>query len=126
MDWLKDFFLFPENMTTVAFLLFLIRKTIAFIGTIIIFTGAISAFVQFFGKKKNSNKSIDTIDTIRLKFGRTIILGLEFIVASDVIATTTTPDYYSVGILAALVGIRTILTFFMNRELLDLSKNRKA
>jgi uncharacterized membrane protein len=63
------------------------------------------------------------INAIRLRLGRTLILGLEFIVAADLIGTTTTPDYYSVGLLAIIVVIRTILSFSINRELMSLSKD---
>jgi uncharacterized membrane protein len=43
------------------------------------------------------------INQIRLRLGRVLTLGLEFIVAADLIGTTTTPDYYSVGIVAIIV-----------------------
>lgn len=63
------------------------------------------------------------INTIRLNLGRTLILGLEFIVAADLIGTTTTPDYYAVGLLAIIVLIRTVLSFSINREIESLSKD---
>jgi uncharacterized membrane protein len=62
------------------------------------------------------------INTIRLELGHTLILGLEFIVAADLIGTTTTPDYYAVGLLAIIVLIRTFLSFSINREIAALSK----
>jgi len=62
------------------------------------------------------------VNKIRLRLGRTLILGLEFIVAADLIGTTTTPDYYSVGLLAIIVVVRTILSFSINREIMSLTK----
>lgn len=62
------------------------------------------------------------INQIRLTLGRVLILGLEFIVAADLIGTTTTPDYYSVGLLGIIVVIRTILSFSINRELMSIVK----
>lgn len=64
----------------------------------------------------------DKINKIRLDLGRILILGLEFIIAADLIGTTTAPDYYSVGIVAIVVAIRTILSYSLNRELKSLSK----
>ncbi|MDN3505741.1 MAG: DUF1622 domain-containing protein [Simkaniaceae bacterium] len=122
MEWIEHFFLIPDEATSLEIILLLIRKIVALIGVIIILWGAIVGIFQFLFQRKNHSKHFDSIDVIRLKFGRTIILGLEFIVAADVIATTTAPDYYSVGILASLVGIRTLLTYFMNKEMLALSK----
>ncbi len=52
------------------------------------------------------------------------MLGLEFIVAADLIGTTTTPDYYSLGIVAGIVAIRTLLNYSLNRELTALSKEK--
>jgi len=120
MDWIHSFFSVPEGTTFFLFVLLIIKKLIAAIGVLVIFFGAAVAIYNFCGHRK-STKRLNGIDRIRLEFGRTIILGLEFIVAADVIATTTAPDYYSVGILASLVGIRTLLTYFMNRELRTLS-----
>jgi len=122
MEWIEHIFLIPEESTSIEIVLMLIRKVVALIGVVIILWGAFVGIYQFLFKRSNSSKRFDAIDVIRLKFGRTIILGLEFIVAADVIATTTAPDYYSVGILASLVGIRTLLTYFMNKEMLALTK----
>ena len=83
--------------------------------------GALLVFYRFTTQWNKRNN----IDVIRLEFARVIILGLEFIVAADVIATTTSPDYYSLGILASLVTIRTLLTYFMNKEVNTLSEKRK-
>lgn len=52
-------------------------------------------------------------------------MGLEFIVAADLIGTTTTPDYYALGILAIIVAIRTVLSFTLNRELMALNAEGK-
>jgi uncharacterized membrane protein len=64
-------------------------------------------------------KGIETTDInkIRLSLGRILTLGLECIVAADLIGTTTAPDYYSVGLVASIVLIRTVLSFTLNREI---------
>lgn len=58
-----------------------------------------------------------SIDYIRLELGRSIALGLEFFLAGDIIRTIVTPDYYEIGILSILVIIRTVLTYFLGKEL---------
>ena len=62
------------------------------------------------------------INQIRLRLGRVLTLGLEFIIAADLIGTTTAPDYYSVGIVASIVLIRTLLSYTLNREINDISQ----
>lgn len=116
MEWLNT------NLHTI---LFFIQRSISFIGIIVILAGALQAiylYLLILFKKPNQNNSSLTINSIRLILGRTIVLGLEFIVAADLIGTTTTPDYYAVGILASIVAIRTVLSFTLNRELIALSK----
>ncbi len=102
----------------------IIQHTVSFLGILIILVGTLIALYQFlhslFSPKTAARKNI--INKIRLNLGQAIILGLEFIVAADLIGTTTTPDYYSVGILASIVLIRTLLSFTLNKEILSLSK----
>jgi uncharacterized membrane protein len=54
----------------------------------------------------------------RRKVGRVILLGLEFLVAADIIRTVAvTPTFQSVGVLAIIVLIRTFLSFTLEVEL---------
>lgn len=99
-----------------------IQHTISFVGILIILSGILLAFYQytlylFFQRSTQEEK----INLIRLDLSRALILGLEFIVAADLIATTTAPDYYSVGIVAIIVVIRTILSYSLNREIAGLT-----
>src|SRR5207248_3309162 len=102
----------------------IIQRTISLLGTLVILSGVLIAlfnYIRIYFKVKAEQQPV-TINAIRLKLARTLILGLEFIVAADLIGTTTTPDYYSLGILASIVAIRTFLNFSLNRELIELSK----
>jgi uncharacterized membrane protein len=54
----------------------------------------------------------------REALGRTLLLGLEFLVAADIIRTVAvTPTFQSVGILAGIVAIRTFLSWSLELEL---------
>lgn len=105
-------------------ILFVIQRSISFVGVLIIFVGVISALYQCLYLVVTGQLSDPTqgLNTIRLRLARVLTLGLEFIVASDLIGTTTAPDYYTVGILAIIVIIRTVLSFSLNRELASLNK----
>ncbi len=101
----------------------MIQHSISFVGVLIILSGILLALGQYLfytvtGRLTDGVK----VNGIRLNLGRILILGLEFIVAADLIGTTTTPDYYAVGILAIIVAIRTLLSYSINRELMMLPK----
>jgi uncharacterized membrane protein len=101
-----------------------IQHIISFSGVLIILSGVIwslSLYIYYICTRQMKEHG-SKINDIRLSLGRTLILGLEFIVAADLIGTTTAPDYYSVGILASIVLIRTVLSFSLSRELMGINK----
>jgi uncharacterized membrane protein len=54
----------------------------------------------------------------RQMLGRSILLGLELLVAADIIRTVAvTPTFESVGVLAIIVLIRTFLSFSLELEI---------
>jgi uncharacterized membrane protein len=56
--------------------------------------------------------------TYRRRLGRSILLGLEFLVAADIIKTVAvTPTFESVGVLALIVLIRTFLSWTLELEI---------
>jgi uncharacterized membrane protein len=55
---------------------------------------------------------------LRRALGRSILLGLELLVAGDIIRTVaTTPTFENLGVLAVLVLLRTFLSFTMELEI---------
>ncbi|WP_058533888.1 DUF1622 domain-containing protein [Legionella saoudiensis] len=105
-------------------LLVYIQNGVSFCGVLIIFLGVIIALFRYFFYLFYADSAY--INQIRLRLGRVLTLGLEFIVAADLIGTTTAPDYYSVGIVASIVLIRTLLSYTLNKEINDLSKQENA
>ena len=101
-------------------ILFAIKNIISLIGTIVILIGALFAIYRYCLIKFSSQKAALSIDAVRVQLGQAIVLGLEFIVAADIIETTTAPDYYSVGILCIVVAVRTFLNYFLNKEIMEL------
>lgn len=57
-------------------------------------------------------------EDVRHRLGRGILLGLEFLVAADIIHTVAVElSYRSVGLLAVILVIRTFLSFTLELEL---------
>lgn len=60
----------------------------------------------------------DAYTLYRQRVGRAILLGLEFLVAADIVRTVAvSPTFESVGVLAALVAVRTFLSFTLQLEI---------
>ncbi|WP_049822282.1 DUF1622 domain-containing protein [Arthrobacter sp. H41] len=60
----------------------------------------------------------DVYEQYRRRLGRSILLGLELLVAADIIRTVAvTPTFESVGVLALIVLIRTFLSFSLELEI---------
>ena len=66
-------------------------------------------------------------ESIRIKFGSSVAVALELLLGADVLATAVAPSWDDIGKLAAIATIRTVLNFFLERELkhqhLDVQKN---
>lgn len=101
-----------------------LQYAISLAGILIIVSGIAIAITQYLRMMFRGELLRDggKLNHIRLDLARIFLLGLEFIVASDLIGTTTTPDYYALGLAAIIVLIRTLLSFSLNRELASLSR----
>lgn len=105
------FFSFPDIVLKA------MRGLIGSLGVIVICIGAIRSLYQLFIFVKHGTFSANYI---RLQFGDSVILGLEFMVGADIIGSLVAPDYYNLGLLAIIVIIRTILSYFLSKELREL------
>lgn len=61
-------------------------------------------------------------EQIRLEFGQTLALSLEFQLAADIVATAVSPTWEDLAKLGAIAGIRTFLNFFLQREVQELQE----
>jgi uncharacterized membrane protein len=62
---------------------------------------------QFFLREANS---------VRATLGTYILFGLEFMIAADIIHTFIKPTQEDLMVLATIVAIRTVISFFLGRE----------
>ena len=95
-----------------------VAKAIEIVGIAIIALGAIINLAQFALRAVKSDRDQDALATLRSNFGRSILLGLEFLIAADIINTVAvTPTLESVIVLGAIVIIRTFLSFSLELEI---------
>lgn len=66
----------------------------------------------------------DATELIRLELGRVLALGLEFTVASDILRTAVAPTRQDILNLGAIVLLRTLLNYFLEREIQQVEQSR--
>lgn len=64
--------------------------------------------------------------SLRLQLGQSMVMGLEFQVAADILKTALSPTLNEVTLLAALIAVRTALNYFLERELMALASVRET
>lgn len=95
-----------------------LAKLLEIAGVVIILGGVILATVWFIRDGQKSGVWRDSYERYRANLGRGILLGLELLVGADIIGTITAPlTFTSVGLLAAIIVIRTFLSFSLETEI---------
>jgi uncharacterized membrane protein len=56
-------------------------------------------------------------EAVRHQLGSYLLLGLEFLIAADIIRTVSHPTLSDMAILASIVAIRTVISYFLDREI---------
>ena len=84
-------------------------------GAVVIMIGAIVAIVKF--AIALTQRNTNQFSAVRLSLARFLVLGLEFQLAADVLRTAISPSFEEIGKLAAIAAIRTVLNYFLNREI---------
>lgn len=92
-----------------------IGKGVDVVGVATIVVGVVAATVL---SLRDQMDAASRYRIFRKRMGRAILLGLELLVAADIIRTVAvTPTLESAGVLAIIVAIRTILSFSLEVEL---------
>ena len=76
-------------------------------------------------KRLTGNYSITNIRKLRAVFGTYLLLGLEFLIASDILKTVLEPTLNELAILGGIVVLRTVLSVFLNKEIKELETENK-
>jgi uncharacterized membrane protein len=94
----------------------LVGKAIDAGGVAIVVVGVLVATIR--ALRMLLQRQAGAYESYRRLLGRSILLGLEFLVAADIIRTVAvTPTFRSVGVLAVIVLIRTFLSFSLELEI---------
>ena len=64
------------------------------------------------------------LQNVRIQLGGYILMGIEFMIASDIIQTVLSRELEDLIFVSALVIIRTAISFFLAREVKELSEQK--
>lgn len=105
-------------MATLDLVVHIIYVCISVLGALVVIWGVLEAMIRFLGAKLWTRvpDQIRESEAIRQQLGAHLLLGLEIFIAADIISSVVSPSWDKVGILAAIVAIRTVLSFFLRRE----------
>ncbi|RJQ46704.1 MAG: DUF1622 domain-containing protein [Gaiellales bacterium] len=92
-------------------------KVIDVIGVAVIVIGVLAALAVYAARLPSAVDRLRLYQSGRKSIGRAILLGLEFLIAGDIIRTVaTTPSFQSVGILGMIIVIRAFLSMTLEFE----------
>ena len=95
----------------------MVRGTVEVAGIATLVIGGVYALGTFMVRVARGGRA-DSYEELRRSLGRSILLGLEILVAADIIRTIAiTPTFASVGVLGLIVVVRTFLSFSLEAEL---------
>lgn len=92
--------------------------TVETLGILVITATALYTLALAIYRSVRLQAAAHTFQAVRLRLGRGILLGLEFLIAADIIHTVAVElTFQTVGVLAMIVLIRTFLSFTLEVEL---------
>ena len=95
-----------------------VTRVVELTGVAIIAVGAFGTLLLFLYRFATGYDRNKAVGNLRSSLGRAILLGLEFLVAADIINTVAVqPTLGSVAVLAGIVAIRTFLSFSLETEI---------
>ena len=92
---------------------------IGVLGVLVIVFGVGCGLVRFVRAELRARRADVAEDRKRLRhvLGYYLLLGLEFLIAADIIDTLMKPSVQDLNVLGAIVLIRTVISYSLNAEL---------
>ena len=97
------------------------------IAALVIAYGALEALVALFIPRKQyaKEKLFHKRRRVFLRFGVWLLLGLEFELAADIVRSAISPTWTEIGQLGAIAAIRTVLNYFLERDIREFDETLK-
>ncbi|MBI2832404.1 MAG: DUF1622 domain-containing protein [Chloroflexi bacterium] len=99
----------------------LIALSIGSVAGLIIIYGVVVGIVELVRAEcsvfRIRQENPPVFEKIRYDIGTHLLLGLEFLIAADIIRSITRPTLEELAILGGLVAVRTVISYFLGREI---------
>jgi uncharacterized membrane protein len=106
-----------ESHASMIYVLHWIATIIEVVGVGVIIMGVLIATISF-ARQGSSRGWEESYQRYRTDLGRGILLGIEFLVAADIIGTVAVaPTFQSLGVLGLIIVVRTLLSFALDVEI---------
>jgi len=92
-----------------------VKLCVEALGALIIGLGVLTAAAQFV--RALVPPRVESYNGIRLTLARYLALALEFQLGADILSTAVAPSWNQIGKLGAIAVIRTLLNYFLTREM---------
>lgn len=96
------------------------------IAVIVVMAGVVQAVVALLRAMVKRTATLVAKRALWLDFARWLIAGLTFQLAADIVETAIAPTWDDLGKFAAIAAIRTLLSFFLDRDLDAISERQRA
>ena len=101
-------------ITEICELLILAMSTVA---VLVLICGVIKATVKFVKNEVSHADKASVLWTIKNELGAYVLFSLEILIAADIVESIIKPTFEDIGKLAALVVIRTVISYFLGKEI---------
>jgi uncharacterized membrane protein len=108
-----------ELLTVVANQVALALETVA---VVIVAFGALHALVAVLKVLVHGPRATHWGRHIWASFGSSLLGALQFALAADIVRSTISPTWEQIGELAAIAAIRTFLSYFLERDLMEVQR----
>lgn len=92
-----------------------LRLAVETTGALIVGIGVVLALFLFLRAALGRRPA--NFNAVRLVLARYLALALEFQLGADILSTAIAPDWNQIGKLAAIAVVRTLLNYFLGREI---------
>ena len=94
---------------------------VEFAAAVVVGIGALEALVRLVMPRSKFGRTAPFAKyrEIFVRFGVWLMLGLEFELAADVIRSAISPSWTDIGQLAAIAAIRTLLNYFLAKDIME-------
>jgi uncharacterized membrane protein len=95
------------------------------LAVLIVAFGALNALLEILTVLVRGPRHAGWGRPIWVTFGGWLLGGLQFALAADIVRSAISPTWEQIGQLAAIAAIRTFLSYFLEKDLLEMGQLRR-